>query len=479
MMKSRRKGSLMQLRTSEFGALAVAAVGTLITLISFTMPLATVNPIAESLGADSAGRTWILSSMSVGLGVALLSAGVVADDYGRRRTFVAGALLLAAGSTAAAVAPSTLPFVIARVAQGVGGAALIASSLGLIAHTFPIGPARAAASGVWGAAVGGGIAFGPLMAAGLDHYTSWRDAYWIVTIVAIALAITAWQLVDESHADHSRGLDAVGTGLLAATMTTLLTALVEGRSGWARPVVLGLAAASVVLLALFLLVERHSRAAMLDLRLFTNPAFLAATCAAFTTGTGVIALMSYMYGFVGTALGISTLGAAWLLFAWSATSAVTALFARRIPLSGRWQLAVGLSAVGLGLLTLAGISTDTGWLRFLPSLLFIGVASGVVNAALGREAVASVPAGRGSLGSGANNTARYVGSAVGVTAVAAIASKPAGSTAAAVVAGWNQACLFTAVATLVGVLLILACRPRKELRRKAEIAASAPGRAHP
>ena len=118
--------------------------------------------------------------MSIGLGAALLSTGTVSDDFGRRRTFAAGLLVLAVGSVAAAVAPGTLVFVLARVVQGVGGAAAVASSLGIIAATYPPGPERAAASGVWGASVGAGIAVGPLMTAGFDRVLSWRDAYWVV-----------------------------------------------------------------------------------------------------------------------------------------------------------------------------------------------------------------------------------------------------------------------------------------------------------
>ncbi|WP_225726831.1 MULTISPECIES: MFS transporter [unclassified Nocardia] len=448
------------MRTSESRTLAVASGGTLIALIAFCVPLTAINETATALGADSGGRIWILSSMSVGLGAALLSAGTIADDYGRRRIFVSGAALFAIASVAAACAPGTVTFVIARIAEGVGGAALIAASLGLIAHAFPAGPARAAASGVWGASVGGGIALGPLLAGVSGRFADWRAAYWVIAVVAAVIAVAAGKLLDESRVEHPSRLDVPGTLLLAAGMSALLAALIEGRSGGIRPIVVGLAVAAPVLLIAFFVVELRSRAAMLDPRLFTRPAFLAAAGAAFATGMGIIALMSYLSGFVGAALGISVLGAAWLTFAWSATSVVTALFARRIRLSGRIQLAIGLAAVGVGQLTLLGLGPESGWQRFVPSLIGIGIASGVVNAGLGREAVASVPAGRGSLGSGANNTARYVGSAVGVTVVSVIASSPAHSDASALFTGWNHATLFTAAASFAGALLVLACRPR-------------------
>lgn len=442
-------------------ALVVVALGTMVMLVAFTAPLATVNATAAGLGAGAAGRIWILSSMSVGLGAVLLSTGTLADDYGRRRTFGYGAVVLAIASFGAALASSPLVFVLARVVQGVGGAAVLAAGLGIVAHAYLPGPARAAASGVWGAAVGAGIAVGPLVAAGFEAFADWRGVYWLLGVAGLAVAMAARVLVGESRAERPRGLDAPGVVLLALGMGSLLAALVEGRLGWTRPVVFGLAVLGALALALFVLVERRASTPMLELSLFRQPSFAAATGAAFATGAGVIALMSYMPGFLGSALGISALGAAALLFGWSATSVLAALLARRIParIPGRVQLALGLLGVAAGQLALSGIDQGATWPRLLPGLVVAGLASGVLNAALGREAVASVPPGRAGMGSGANNTARYVGSAVGITVVAVIATGPAGGAAAAV-AGWHLAALVTTAISVAGAVLVLASRPR-------------------
>ena len=449
--------------TNGTRALAVAASGTLLTLMAFTAPLATINSTALDLMSDAAGRTWILSSMSIGLAAALLTTGTVADDFGRRRTFVLGAVVLAVGAIVCAVSPNTLIFVLARILQGLGGAAVVASSLGIIAHTHPAGPVRAKASGVWGASVGAGIALGPLLAALLDRWASWREAYVVLAIATLVLAVVAQLRVEESMSDAPRGLDPVGAVLLATGIGALLAALVEGRQGWTAvtPIVLFVLAA--LLLLAFVALELRSASPMLDLMLFRHPPFLAATVAALATGGGIIALMSYMAGFVGTALGIDALGAAILLFAWSATSVVTALLARRIPaaVSGRTQLAAGLIGVALGMVMLTGLAADAGWPRLLPGLLVAGVASGVLNAALGREAVASVPPGRGGMGSGANNTARYVGSAIGVTVVAVVAVPAGDHAAAALVTGWNTAALLTAAISLVGAAVVAMSRTRR------------------
>ncbi|EFQ83387.1 transporter, major facilitator family protein [Aeromicrobium marinum DSM 15272] len=449
---------------SPRAALLVAALGTVLSLIAFTMTLATIGPTGSDLGAGVSGRTWILSSMSIGLGAALLTAGTIADDVGRRRAFVVGLAVLVAGSLACVVTSSVVVFVAARIVQGVGSAAVIASSLGIIAHAFPAGPARARASGVWGASVGTGIAIGPVLAASLDQVVSWRAAYAVLAVASVAVGVLALALVDESRMLEPRGLDLGGAALLALAVSSFLAALVEGRSGWDRPVVVGLALASAALLAGFAVVEHRSTSPMIELSLLTHPPFLAATVAAGVTGGGIIALMSYLLGFLEAALGITPLEAALLLLAWSVTSVVTALLARRIPprFPGRVQLAIGLLVVACGQLTLTGVRADSTWLHFLPGLLVAGVASGVVNAALGREAVASVPPGRGGMGSGANNTARYVGSAVGVTVVAVVAARPGpGSPVDDLISGWNVAVVVTAAVSLVGAAVVLACRPRR------------------
>jgi MFS family permease len=436
--------------------LVSASLGTLAAMVAFTAPLSTVNPTVAGLDAGVAGRTWILSSMSIGLGAFLLTAGRVADDYGRRRTFVAGALLLAAGAVVSALATDVVVFVLARVVQGVGGAALIAASLGMLAATFPDPERRAHATGIWGASLGAGIALGPLLSSGLTLLDSWRDVYAVLVAVGVALAVTARGCAD-SRATHGARLDLPGVTLLALGMSSLLAGLTEGREGWLRPLVVGLLSAGVLLLAVFVVTELRSDHPMLDLALFRRPAFAAVSLAAVANGVGVIALLSYLSGFLGVAFGRSAWSAAWLMLAWSAPSVITALAARRLPQhwSGRVRMAGALTLMGVGLLLMAGLSTDSGLARFVPGLFVAGVGSGFLNAALGRESVASVPAGQGGLGSGANNTARYLGSALGVTIVAVVAAPSGLATTGSLVAGWNKAVLVTAAVTLLGALGVM------------------------
>jgi MFS family permease len=438
--------------------LAVAAMGTVLVLIAYTTPVATLASTASGLGTGPAGQAWILSSMSCGLAVALLPAGAIGDDYGRRRMFAAGAVLLALTCLLAALAPDTAVLVAARIGQGLGGAAILACSLGLIGHAFPPGPARVQATGVWGACVGGGIALGPLLAGGLDAALDWRSAYAAIAVLSAVLAVLSWRLLTESRSDREQAVDLAGIALLGAALAAVLTGLVEGRSGWTQPAVIGLLVGGVLLAVGFVVVELRHRAPMLDLRLFRQPDFAGATIAALATGGGVIAAMSFLPTLLQRGLGHGVIYAALMLLGWSATSVVTALLARRLPtgFAPRAQLAAGLLGVAVGQAMLTGLDARAGVWRILPGLLVAGAASGMLNAALARQAVASAPTGLASIGSGANNTARYLGAAIGVTIVAVLAAHP---TPAALISGWNVAVLVTAGISVAGALTVAVFGP--------------------
>ncbi|GLZ45655.1 MFS transporter [Actinomycetospora sp. NBRC 106375] len=451
--------------TSPRATLTVAAAATFLALVVFTTPLATLPSTAGALGAGPEAQAWILSSMSIGLGVALLSVGALGDDLGRRRVLVLGAVVLAASSVLGALASNALVLVVARILQGIGAAALVACSQGLLGHAFPAGTHEArTASGIWGASLAAGIAVGPFLASGLDRVVGWTGAYWVAAVASVVLALATQRLVAESRAAEPRPLDLPGVIVLAAGLAALLAGLTEGRSGFGRPGVLALLAAGVVLLVVFVVVERRRAAPMLDMALFATPAFVAATVGALATGLGIIASSSFLSTVVERGLGSTALVGATLLFAWSGTSVVTALLARRLPAawSGRLLLAGGLLVIAAGQLLLLGLEPGDSPATLAPGLALAGAATGVVNAALGREAVASVPPGRGAMGGGANNTARYVGSAIGVTVVAVVATRPSlGTGPAALVAGWNDAVPIAVAFSLVGAVAVAACRPRR------------------
>lgn len=437
--------------------LAAAAGGTLLAMTAFTAPLSIVPSVARQLDAGPVATSWILSSMSLGLAVALLTSGAIGDEVGRRRVFVIGAVLLAAGSAACASAPGAGLFVGGRVLQGIGAAAVISCGLAAISHIFPAGPDRARATGIWGACMGAGPSVGPLLGSVLDATASWRWAYVVITVLAVALAVAGHTQLTESRSGRGRRVDRSGALLLAVGTGCLLAALTEGRRGWTSPLVLGLTAGAVALLTVFFVHQGRVREPLLELSLFRRPALVSATFAAFVTGAGIIALMSFVSTVLESGMRYAAVAAAAIVLAWSGVSVVFALLARRIPLriSGAVRLAAGLLTIAVGLGPLAVLVTGTPVAQLVAGLLVAGAGTGLVNATLAREAVASVPPASAGAGSGINNASRYVGAAFGVTVVTALAVRPEGG-AAGLVAGWNVAVLVGIALCVLGAVVVLA-----------------------
>jgi fucose permease len=170
--------------------------------------------------------------------------------------------------------------------------------------------------------------------------------------------------------------------------------------------------------------------------------------------------MSHLAGVLVTGLSTSVLGAAGVLAVWSVTSTIVAFQARRLParIGASERLIAGLATSGVGSLLLADLSTTSSWVRLVPGLLITGVGSGLANAALGRLAVESVPHADAALGSGANNTARYLGSALGIALVAVLLTSGSGQAVDGLVGGWNHAAIVAGAINIAGAGWIASSR---------------------
>ncbi|MGV9689268.1 MFS transporter [Streptomyces sp. NPDC003444] len=451
---------------SKTATLAVTATATVVALMNYTAPMPTLPAVAAAFGTPPSAQAWLLNGTPLGLAAFLLVAGGLADACGRRRVFLLGTLALGLTTALGALAGSTPAFTAARIAQGAASAAVLAGSLGLLAHAYPTGRDRIRATGLWGASVSGGIALGPLLAGALS-LTDWRLAYGVLGAGALATAAAgarwlpgagraAVTKASGAGAPHPAPClapppaprpDVVGALTLGLALAALLTALTLGRDGWLRAPVGALLLASAALTALFAAVEARSGNPMIDLALLRRPAFLASTLGALFTGLAVIGLFSVVPTLLQVGAGMSTLGTAWLFLLWSGTAFVAALQARRLAtrLSAARQLALGFALSAAGVLTFLGaLENHAGAWRLFPGLLVAGAGSGLLNAALPRLAVDSVPPERAAMGSGANNTARYIGSSAGVSLTLALAT-----------AGPDAALAASAALALTGAVLAL------------------------
>ncbi|WP_326802599.1 MFS transporter [Streptomyces sp. NBC_01788] len=430
--------------------LAVTSAATTVALMTYTAPIVTLRGTAAALHTPLSAQAWLLNGTPLGLAALLLIAGSLADDYGRRRVFLAGTLSLGLTTVLGALATTTWQFTLARIAQGGASAALLASSLGLLVHAFPTPRGRLHATGVWGAFVSGGIAVGPVVTGALPN---WRAAYAVLGVAALVTAALGTRTLSESRAPRGGRPDVLGALTFALALVALVAALTLGRDGWLRAPVGLLLAASVALLGLFALLERRTGTPMIDLSLLRRPGFLASSAGGLFTGLSVIGLFSFLPAVLQQTLGMSPLTSAWLLLLWSGTGFVVALQAKRLAgrVTPRRQLVVGFVLHAAGVLTMLGALGSGSWLRLLPGLLLGGVATGLLNAALPLLSVESVPPERAAMGSGAQQTLRYIGSCAGVALTIALATSTGSLTRGADVAMVLSAGLALAGAVGVGV----------------------------
>jgi len=307
---------------------------------------------------------------------------------------------------------------------------------------------------VWGAFVSGGIAVGPLVAGAMP---TWRVAYGVLGAATLVVAALSVRALTESRAPRGGRPDLAGATVFSLALVCLVAALTLGRDGWLRAPVATLTAASVALIAVFALIERRTRTPMIDLALLRHPRFLGSAAGGLFTGLAVIGLFSFLPALLQLTWDLTPMNTAWLFLLWSGLSFTVALQARRLAgrVLPRHQLALGFALHAAAVLTMLGATGAHSLPRLLPGLLISGVGSGLLNAALPLVAVESVPTERAAMGSGAQQTFRYIGSCAGVALTIALVTS-SGSPAH----GANVALTVSAGLALVGAIGVLALRER-------------------
>ncbi|MCD0442272.1 MFS transporter [Glycomyces sp. A-F 0318] len=403
--------------TGTRAVLALLCAAPLLVILNYSTPLILAPQTTAHLHAGAAGQTWIINAVSLGLAVPLLTSGSLADNHGRRKVFVAGAWLFTAALLLAALAPNTLVFALARVVQGAASAALLTSSLGIMGAVFTGADDRRRATAAYGAMMGLGVGAGGILAALLNAAWGWNGPYWLYAAAAAGLALAGRAALPESRAEHVRRADVAGTVTLGLGVAALMAGLTLGRQDWSDPAVIALLAAAAVSTAAFVAVERRGREPMLDLALFARPAFLVASLGALVAGVAVISMMSYLPTVLQSETGLGPVATAVVFAVWSFAAFAVSLQVKRFALSSGALLAAALVLAGIGSVLLTGLADGWSWWHAVPALVVAGAGYGAINPALTRLSIDSVPADRGGMGSGVNNTMRYIGTAAGIPIV--------------------------------------------------------------
>ena len=401
----------------KWAPLAAVCLGTFMLLVDVTIVNVALPDMAVDLHTSFSSLQWVIDSYAVALAALLMGLGSLADLRGRRRVYLAGLTVFAAASLASGLAASPGLLIAARAVQGVGGAAMFATTIALLNASYQ-GRDRGTAFGVWGAVAGGSAAVGPVLGGLLTETLSWRWIFFVnlpVSAAAIALTLAAFG-ADRRQAMGRfdlAGVLAFTVGAAAATFGLVRASSV----GWAADQTIGLIAAGLAAFVIFVLIERRARQPLLQVSLLRRPAFAAIMIAALLLNAAAFAYLAYSSLWLQTVLGLSPVQAGLAGAAPLSLSAfvVSAAIGRFLHASNpRWIIGGGMALVGAGALLQAGLGAGSVWTHLVPGLIVAGIGVGLATPTLVSSAMSAVPVRSGGMAAGAVNTMRQLGYAFGI-----------------------------------------------------------------
>ncbi|HXW33676.1 MAG TPA: MFS transporter [Acidimicrobiales bacterium] len=406
----------------KWWTLLAVCVGTFMLLLDVTIVIVAIPEIQRGLHASFSNIQWVIDAYALTLASFLLTAGVLADRYGRRRLFTIGLAIFTVGSLLCGVAQSPLMLILSRSGQGIGGAIMFATSLALLGQAF-LGKDRGTAFGIWGAITGVAVSLGPILGGIITTGISWRGIFLVnVPIGIVGLAITWWKVEESRAADPGRP-DWIGFVLLTTGLISFVYGLIRAsETSWGDAGVITSLTLGVLLLAGFLFAESKVRYPMFDLSLFRTPTFDGGLIAAFCMNGSLFSVLLYLVLYLQNLLGYSALQTGLRILLISASLMISATISgrlsERVPV--RWLIGPGLIIVGVGLLLMTGLTATSEWTHLIPGFIISGLGAGLVNPPLASTAIGVVEPQRAGMASGVNTTFRQIGIAVSIAALGTI-----------------------------------------------------------
>jgi EmrB/QacA subfamily drug resistance transporter len=460
----------------KWWTLVAVAAGTFMLLLDVTIVNVALPDIERSLDASLADLQWVIDAYALTLAALLLTAGSLADRYGRRLLFAVGIAVFTAGSLLCGLATSALFLTLARAGQGVGGAIMFATGLALHSNAFRARE-RGTAFGVFGAVTGVAVAVGPVLGGALTSGLSWRWIFLVNIPVGIGTLAVTLRAVAESRDPAARPPDWAGLVTFSAGLGALVYGLIRSsEDGWGSATVVGSLTAAALLLTAFVVAETRQRTPMLDLSLLRKPTFVGGLIAAFAISASLFSAFPYLVIYLQTGLGLSAMDTGLRFLVLSGpiffTAAIAGRLSDRVPT--RLLIGPGFALVGVSLLLMRGIEPSSDWTHLIPGFLVAGVGAGLVNVPLASTAVGVVEPARAGMASGINSTLRQVGIATGVAALGAIFSSRSSESARGPAALEGLVDGLNAILLVGGVLALLAAVTSLALIRSRDFVGASP-----
>jgi MFS transporter, DHA2 family, methylenomycin A resistance protein len=411
--------------------LLTMSLGVLIAQIDTSVVNLALTQIGAHFNAPVNALQWVVDAYNLVYASLLLTAGTLADLYGRRKIFMLGIALFTAGTVLCGLAPNTAVLIAGRAIAGLGAALEVPTSLAILTIAYPDTRARTRALGLWASCNGLAFIIGPTAGGVLVDAIGWRSIFLMVLPVCILTLILTARSVPESRDRGQRRLDMPGQALAVMALGALALAAIEGPYwGWLSNAGIAALAAAITAAVLFVRRQISGDGALVPSSMLANRVF--ATClavaAAMTFGMYAMLFLTPLY--LQTVRGTSALLAGIELLPMSVAFLLVSQLSGRIAnkFGPRAPMTAGMAMMGIGLLALAIVHFVDSLLLIEIALLVIGCGLGLNTGPLNAVAVANAPASRSGTASGLVNTARMVGATLGVAVLGALFAAVAGTT---------------------------------------------------
>jgi EmrB/QacA subfamily drug resistance transporter len=406
-----------------YAVLLVACLATFAINLDTNLVNVALPAFTRQLGATNGQLQWIVDAYNLAFAALVLGAGSFGDRFGRRPILIVGLLGFAASSGFGALCTTPGQLIATRLVMGVFAAMIFPTTLSIITNAFPDRAARAKALGIWGAVVGIGVAVGPVTGGFLLEHFWWGSVFIALVPFAVLTAGLAVWLVPETRDPQAPGMDVLGVVAASATIGTLVYTIIEApHRGWLAPLTVGGFAATVVFAAVFAAIERRVAHPMLDLSVFRNRAFSAASMSvtvAFFALFGFIFLVTQFFQFI---RGYGPLSTGVRILPVAGSIAVGAIVGQVLVswLGTRVVVMTGLTLLGGSFAWISVSPIDMSYHVIVGQMVFMGLGLGLTQVPATDSILSVLPAAKAGVGSAINDATREAGGTLGVAVIGSV-----------------------------------------------------------
>jgi EmrB/QacA subfamily drug resistance transporter len=398
--------------------LAAFAINVDTTIVNVALP-----SLVRQLDASTTELEWIVDAYNLLFAALVLATGNLSDRLGRKGVLLAGLGVFGVATTAGGLVDSPEALIAARAVMGIGAALIFPATLSLLTNVFTERRERARAIGLWGATAGVGIAAGPIVGGWLLERYAWPSVFFALAPIAALAALLVAVSVPSSRDPAAAPADRAGLALSAAAITVLVYAIIEApNAGWATARTLGGLALAGALFAAFIAWERRARAPMLDVALFRNLRFSAASGALTITFFALMGFIFLVVLYMQFLKGYGPLSTGLRILPVAVTVGITSILGTSLAVRAGTKLVVsgGLVFLTAGLAWASTVSASTSYSTIVCSMVLLGAGIGLTSAPATESIMGAVSDAKAGIGSAINDATRIVGATLGVAVIGSI-----------------------------------------------------------